>query len=155
MSPARYGFVPRDLWNYIGPAFRGIDADLTALEATATSQPQPATASSPAADVRPYLPTPTTAPYGIIRTINRINFGGTATQATWSDPTLLKLIIQNPDPTNNLLVGYGTYGNANPPATTDTVPPGQEWVGSASALPLFVKASAASIDAIVITYRSA
>ena len=32
MAEQRYLYVPREAWPWIGPAFRGIDADLKTLE---------------------------------------------------------------------------------------------------------------------------
>ena len=32
MAEQRYQYVPRDTWPWLGPAFRGIDADLRTLE---------------------------------------------------------------------------------------------------------------------------
>ena len=32
MAEQRYQYVPRDMWPWLGPAFRGVDADLRTLE---------------------------------------------------------------------------------------------------------------------------
>ena len=32
MAEQRYQYVPRDMWPWLGPAFKGIDADLRTLE---------------------------------------------------------------------------------------------------------------------------
>ena len=38
MAGSRYSLIPKAFWQYLGPAYRGLDADVTALEAAAGSQ---------------------------------------------------------------------------------------------------------------------
>ena len=37
MAGSRYSLIPKAFWQYLGPAYRGLDADVTALEAAAGS----------------------------------------------------------------------------------------------------------------------
>ena len=39
MAEQRYLYVPREAWPYLGPAFRGIDADLKTLETGGGGEP--------------------------------------------------------------------------------------------------------------------
>ena len=37
MAGSRYSLIQKAFWQYLGPAYRGLDADVTALEAAAGS----------------------------------------------------------------------------------------------------------------------
>ena len=42
MAGSRYDLIPNAFWQWLGPAYRGLDADVTALEAAVGSQLQAA-----------------------------------------------------------------------------------------------------------------
>ena len=44
MAEKRYQYVPRDMWPWLGPAFKGIDADLRTLETGGGGGGEPAVA---------------------------------------------------------------------------------------------------------------
>ena len=37
MAGSRYSLIPKAFWQYLGPAYRGLDADLDAVEAALTA----------------------------------------------------------------------------------------------------------------------
>lgn len=57
MAEQRYDLIPEERWAWLGPAYRGIDADLRALESGAgAADPSGVTAASPRRDVAAFLP---------------------------------------------------------------------------------------------------
>lgn len=200
----RYDLVPREQWAYLGPAFRGIDNDLTALAngsstslsavaksgayADLTGRPTLAavatsgayadltgrpvdtgvkprttlTASSPAVDVLPHLPPRGYADNGVIRTISRFLIDSSTSwplQVTWTDPTLLGLIVQNPtDSGTNVNIGPQAMNSPNHTGSEpDVIQPGQEWVDTHGARPVRARCSTSGATAVltVIAVRSA
>ena len=151
----RYDWLPKDSWVYLGPAFHALARDLDTL-GTPTPRDQ-VTAASPATAVAPYLP-PADTP-GRSRSQTRI-YNDASTQrpnrGTWTEPTTLRLVVQNPATnTSNLNVGYGNYGDHNHTTEPDVVPPGSEWVGYASPLPVFCRFTTGTGHVLVLTERSA
>lgn len=107
-------------------------------------------------DVLPYLPPMQAVNDGRIRTHNTIRVHSLGVLITWTEDSLTKIIIQNPASNSmNMQIGYGTYGDANIPATPDVITPGQEWVGFASSRPIAAKAASGYGYVTVITERAA
>ena len=131
--PKRYQYTDPAQWRYLGPAFQGIDEDLTALEASAPKPRSQVSASSPHADVRAYLPA--------ARQFQRVTatatvFPGTSDQ--WAKPVTalnnmarIGFTVQNPSSAGEpLKVAEGksltdSYNPSSATARTD-VPPGSE-----------------------------
>ena len=160
MAAERYRHVPKALWAYLNPALKGIDADLTAIETNTGGTPRDQiTPNSPHSDVAPWLPDRDTPTKGILTTVNRVHVNASTaypTQVSWTSPDLLSIRVQNPTDSNtNINIGYGTYNSPNHVAEPDIVPPGSEWVGTASALPVFVRTDTGSFPVTVITTRKA
>ena len=42
MAGSRYNLIQKSLWQWLGPAYRGLDADVAALEAAAGGGGEPA-----------------------------------------------------------------------------------------------------------------
>ena len=157
---------PPSMVTRLGPFERGVHEDLKAVESSvavlqATSgavKPRSTlTVTSPHTDVLPWLPPREAA--GRIRTVNRIWIDASTSfprQVTWTEPTLLSIVVQNPSGSGvNLNVGYGLYGNQNHQGQPVVIPPGSEFVGNASPLPLFARWDSGARLVTVITERAA
>lgn len=117
------------------------------------------TVNSPAKDVQPYLPPQAAIANGRVRSQTKIYIDASTQypiRATWTEDSTLKLVIQNPATnTSDLNVGYGVYGTDNHTTEPDVVPPGSEWVGYSSPLPVYCRFTTGTGHIDVITERSA
>lgn len=119
------------------------------------------TNKSASSAVLPYLPPQSPVPGGKVRSQTRIFFDASTAypiRATWTEDTTLKVVIQNPATSgSDLNIGYGVYGTDNHTTEPDVVPPGSEWVGYASPLPVYVRFATSTVTGYVdvLTERSA
>lgn len=115
--------------------------------------------TSPHLDLLPYLPQTDSAPYGRIQTVNRISVGTSTsfpTPLSWTEPSIQSIIIQNPSTnTNNINIGYGTYGSTNHTTEPVVLTPGQEWVCGASAVPIYARSDTIDQTVTITSIRSA
>lgn len=143
MAGSRYSLTPKAFWQYLGPAYRGLDADLSALEAGkalggggGSASAAGVTASSAREEVYPYLPKPYPA--------TQVSASMTVwpdTSAQWAtslvalgENSRLGFVAQVPsNATEPLKVAEGTsQGDSyNPSAPRTDVPAGSEVVLSA------------------------
>ena len=142
MAGSRYSLIPKAFWQYLGPAYRGLDADLDAVETAVASggggsaSAAGVTASSAREEVYPYLPKPYPA--------TQVSASMTVwpdTSAQWAtslvalgENSRLGFVAQVPsNATEPLKVAEGTsQGDSyNPSAPRTDVPAGSEVVLSA------------------------
>ena len=162
--PQRYEKVAAWNWPYIGPAFQGIDLDLSDLEMSvaalqagggggsrATSAAEAGvTVASPRADVYPYLPTPAT-----VSSVTTTFTQYTKTSQQWAKSlvalgqnTRIGFVAQVPaSATEPLKVAEGTSltDSYNPSAPRTDVPAGSEVVLSSGTTFLTAHSTTASL----------
>ena len=135
MAEQRYDLIPEERWAWLGPAYRGIDADLRALESGAgAADPSGVTAASTRAQARAFLPA--------AQPVSQVTATATwfvDTSQQWAKPLValaalggtnrLSFVAQVPKTaTEPLKVAEGTSAtdSYNPSAPRTDVPPGSE-----------------------------